>query len=353
MKIGFSLSPGGLLLPYHLGALAALARHGLVTESTPLAGSSAGAIAVASHAAHVDSMHALEATVRVSQRLRNQHQDNDHHRLFRLGKQHPLFSIAQGQLLPALEQELHALLPKDAHLQINERDGLVALAHRQVFPRNTKVLKTQFDTRQDLMEAICDSSMFPYFLTNRPVLVRSSKSRPSHPSATAVSAGRRRRLSMRNPRNKSPHPEEVQPQTIIGTPRQGVALPRMVVDGFFACSAERMGCPDFNDCTPRNSNDKEVRVDRTVLLSVFPKEMLSLTTTPHQDLIGPSLQPYNLVGQATRLVQLATQASDTPRPLYDLYDEGFGDAEQWVRQEQRRQSIQQQYQIKMARRQQP
>ena len=54
MKVGFSLSPGGLLLPYHLGALASLAYHGFLTEKTPLAGSSAGAIAVASQASGVN-----------------------------------------------------------------------------------------------------------------------------------------------------------------------------------------------------------------------------------------------------------------------------------------------------------
>jgi predicted acylesterase/phospholipase RssA len=58
-SLGFSFAPGGLLLPYHLGAIEALNSAGLVTSSTPLAGSSAGAIAIASFAAGVPPRDAL------------------------------------------------------------------------------------------------------------------------------------------------------------------------------------------------------------------------------------------------------------------------------------------------------
>lgn len=64
--IGFSLSPGGLLLPYHLGVLFALSYHRHLTADTPLAGSSAGAIAVAAHATGVPTAVALEASMRIS-----------------------------------------------------------------------------------------------------------------------------------------------------------------------------------------------------------------------------------------------------------------------------------------------
>ena len=50
----FSLSTrGGLLFPWHIGALAGLTYHKALDEVNPLAGSSAGAIAVASHGAGV------------------------------------------------------------------------------------------------------------------------------------------------------------------------------------------------------------------------------------------------------------------------------------------------------------
>ena len=312
MKIGFSLSPGGLLLPYHLGALASLSHHGYLTDHTPLAGSSAGAIAVASHASGVDSLMALQAAKRVS------------------SKSNPIF-VASGGLLTSLRYELEHLLPRDAHHILNDRPGLVALAHRELFPRNRSVLQTRFETRNCLLDAVCDSSMFPYFLTNQPVRF---------------------------------------------VKRQGRILPRMVVDGVFACSAERIGCPDFNDIndiheggsldyksrreqrirrstrvsttrqkeaaasttltTTQNSHPKTTTdIDRTVLISVFPTEFLSLTTYSKHDQIGPTLDDHNMIGQATRLVGMATQAS-TSAELQDLYQHGFADAETWAKGEDRR-----------------
>lgn len=59
-ELGFSFSPGGLLLPYHLGVMSALVESGHVTSRTPLAGSSAGAIAVAAFAAGVPIEETLE-----------------------------------------------------------------------------------------------------------------------------------------------------------------------------------------------------------------------------------------------------------------------------------------------------
>jgi hypothetical protein len=296
MKIGFSLSPGGLLLPYHLGALASLSHHGFITDSTPLAGSSAGAIAVASHATGVPSMTALEASCRVSEKvLRNP------------------FMIPSGGLLPALRQELHYLLPDNAHQILNGRPGLVALAHREVFPKNRPVMQTQFPSRNSLMDAICDSSMFPYFLTNQPV-----------------------RMSR----------------------RQGRLLPRVVVDGFFACTVERLGCPDFEQCQPQQQQQVQHRddgfgsadgppvlqqpiVDRTIMLSVFPTELLSLTIAAKDNMIGPPLEEdaYHLSAQMIRLVRLATQGA-TRIELHDLYQQGYLDAEHWAIQESKKESAQ-------------
>lgn len=267
MKIGFSLSPGGLLLPYHLGALASLSDQGYLHESkTPLAGSSAGAIAVASQASGVPSLTALEASIRVSNKL----------------LENPFF-VATGGLLPSLRKELDQLLDPEAHLILNKREGAVALAHRELFPRNRSVLQTKFTTRNCLLDAICDSSMFPYFLTNQPVrMVR----------------------------------------------RHGRMLPRMVVDGVFACPFQRLGCPDFSEIPSE-------QVDRTVMISVFPTEFLSLATTIQQDLIGPALEE-NMVGQASRLVRMAVHSS-TRSELLGLYQEGYLDAEMWTNKEDRRQ----------------
>ena len=183
--IGFSLSPGGLLLPYHLGVLASLSYHGHLTADTPLAGSSAGAIAVASHATGVAPHVALEASMGISAQC------------------NPLF-LARGGLMPSLWQQLDRLFCTDAHEIVNERPGLVGLAHLQLYPQNKPVLATQdFASRQALMDAVCDSSMFPYFTSNQPFRIV--------------------------------HPNK----------KKNGGLPRVTVDGVFTEPLWRFGCPDL------------------------------------------------------------------------------------------------------------
>jgi hypothetical protein len=152
---GYSFSPGGLLLPYHLGVITALGHHGRVSDKVHLAGASAGAIAVASHAARTPPARALEAAFRVCDACET-----------RFGGR------AVGKLLPLLKVELEKCFPPEAHEVINEREGVVALAHRELFPNNRPVLTTRFGTRDELIEAVCDSSMFPFFSTPFPVRLR-------------------------------------------------------------------------------------------------------------------------------------------------------------------------------------
>lgn len=152
---GFSFSPGGLLFPYHLGAITSLEHHGRITDPVHLAGASAGAIAVASHAARTPPARAFEAVVRMCEACETQFNGR-----------------AVGNLLPLLKIEMDKTLGPDSHTIINEREGVVALAHRELFPNNRPVLMTKFETRDDLIEAVCDSSMFPFFSTPFPARLR-------------------------------------------------------------------------------------------------------------------------------------------------------------------------------------
>lgn len=267
--LGFSLSPGGLLLPYHLGALAALSFHGHLTDQTHLAGSSAGAIAVAAHASGVPPLTALDGSIRIS------------------SQSNPLF-VARGHIMPCMWNELDALFPKDAHERVNQRPGMVGLAHYELFPENRAVLQTQFETRKCLMDAVCDSSMFPYFTSNRPVR---------------------------------------------WVKRTGEAMPRMVVDGVFTEPLWRFGCPDLQ----RKAINTEVT--RSVSISVFPKELMPPFSLQHQDdssIICPKLQMENVVGQVSKLVLMAT-TKVKPRNLVQLYEGGWSDAERWVVREDQHQ----------------
>jgi hypothetical protein len=288
MLVGFSLSPGGLLLPYHLGALASLAYHGRLTEQTPLAGSSAGAIAVAAHASGVSPQVALDAAIRIS-------------------SQCDPFFVAKGRILPSLRQELDELLHPDAHQRVNEREGVVGLAHRELFPRNRSILQTHFETRDALMDAVCDSSMFPFFTSNRPF-------RYYH--APVVSNN--------------------------GSAASKEKTPRITVDGVFAVPLHRFGCPDFRQASSRGpnidvaTNKKNLqRVERTVRIMVFPHELVDVIPSNEDNLICPSLEQFNIVGQVARLGLLAT-TSVPAKELTLLYEDGWQDAERWVRREERR-----------------
>ena len=268
--LGFSLSPGGLLLPYHLGVLASLSHHGYLTQDTPIAGSSAGAIAVASHACGVSPNVALEASMKISSRC------------------NPYF-LARGQLMPSLRHELNTLLPKDANDIVNARSGTVGLAHFELFPRTRPVLQTQrFETRECLMDAVCDSSMFPYFTSNRPFRM---------------------------------------------VKRPGKRVPRIVVDGVFTEPLWRFGCPDMDKCLPKHN-----QINRSISVSVFPMDLIDLSLTAksegdRRNVISPQLEP-NLIGQVGRLGRLACTPGD-PKDLMKLYDDGWADAERWVRAEEK------------------
>lgn len=293
--IGFSLSPGGLLFPYHLGCLTALSHHGHITSSTPLAGSSAGAIAVASHAAGVPPQLALDAAIRIS------------------GQCSPDF-VARGGILPSLKGELDSLLSHDAHEVVNNRDGMVGLAHRELFPENRPVLRTNFETRGGLIDAVVDSSMFPFFTSNRPFRVKAGEN--------------------------------------------SMDSPRVTVDGFFTVPLHRFGCPDFrhadvsengfgrptmrqmhlhargNDKAKIENKKRKSMPDRTVSISVVPHQLVGLTASKSHDKISPPMES-KFIAQVAGLCRSAVLSS-TAKELSELYEAGWADAERWVANEERR-----------------
>ncbi|CAI5478708.1 unnamed protein product [Closterium sp. Yama58-4] len=144
-KPGFSFSAAGLLFPYHLGVTHFLEQHGYITENTPLAGSSAGALVCATIASGVDPRTALRLTKHLSADCRA------NGTAFRLGK-----------LLRAVLEEI---LPPDAHLSCN---GRIRVAVTQVFGSPRGVLVDQFDSREDLIDALITSSFVPGYLEPRP-----------------------------------------------------------------------------------------------------------------------------------------------------------------------------------------
>ncbi|KAK6916014.1 hypothetical protein RJ641_018875 [Dillenia turbinata] len=143
---GFSFSAAGLLFPYHLGAAQLLIENGYIKETTPLAGSSAGAIVCAVIASGNSMQDALKATkiLAADCRLKGT--------AFRLG------AVLRGVL--------DDFLPVDVHVKSN---GRVRVAVTQILWRPRGLLVDQFDSKEDLIDAVFTSSFIPGYLAPRPV----------------------------------------------------------------------------------------------------------------------------------------------------------------------------------------
>ncbi|KAL7592965.1 hypothetical protein Lser_V15G34154 [Lactuca serriola] len=145
---GFSFSAAGLLFPYHLGVAKFLIEKGYIKDTTPLAGSSAGAIVCAVVASGASMEEALQATKILAQDCRTRGT------AFRLGA--------------VLREVLEDFLPVDAHIRSN---GRVRVAVTQILWRPRGLLVDQFDSREDLINAVITSSFIPGYLAPRPAIV--------------------------------------------------------------------------------------------------------------------------------------------------------------------------------------
>ncbi|KAF7069216.1 hypothetical protein CFC21_074877 [Triticum aestivum] len=142
---GFSFSAAGLLFPYHLGVAQCLLDKGYITERTPLAGSSAGAIICAVIASGNTMQEALQVTKILAEDCRSKGT------AFRLGA--------------VLKDVLEKFLPDDLHIRCN---GRIRVAITQLSWRPRGLLVDQFDSKEDVINAIITSSFIPGYLAPRP-----------------------------------------------------------------------------------------------------------------------------------------------------------------------------------------
>ncbi|OEL19244.1 hypothetical protein BAE44_0019739 [Dichanthelium oligosanthes] len=142
---GFSFSAAGLLFPYHLGAAQCLMDKGYITERTPLAGSSAGAIICAVIASGNTMQDAMQVTKDLADNCRSKGT------AFRLGA--------------VLRDVLDKFLPDDLHIRCN---GRIRVAITQLSWRPRSLLVDQFDSKEDVINAVITSSFIPGYLAPRP-----------------------------------------------------------------------------------------------------------------------------------------------------------------------------------------
>ncbi|PKA51793.1 hypothetical protein AXF42_Ash008022 [Apostasia shenzhenica] len=165
---GFSFSAAGLLFPYHLGVAQLLLDKGYIQETTPLAGSSAGAIVCAVIASGNSMGDALHATKVLAEDCRVKGT------AFRLGA--------------VLRNVLNEFLPHDVHIKSNGRirdksrlsvilillasfSWLILVAITQLSWRPRGLLVDQFDSKEDLINAVITSSFIPGYVAPRPATI--------------------------------------------------------------------------------------------------------------------------------------------------------------------------------------
>lgn len=264
--IAFSFSPGGLCLPYHLGVIDALSHYGVINEKTPMCGSSAGAIAVASFAMGLPTLELLEHTIEISDRCAKE-------------------GGAQGRLLRHAEKLFREVTRPESFAKFQKRPGFTGIAYREVFPNPTKkYLQSSFENEEDLISAVLYSAMCPFFTT---------------PHASMWGRGKMR--------------GKLLVDGLFAAPRNRLGCVDLSLDPKLVGKVDRVVCVSvvpqhywgFPDVDPSNC----------------------ICPPPRQPLHHGDVSKTDET-QMKRLFRLATKCSSREE-LTQLYREGFHDAEHW------------------------
>jgi hypothetical protein len=310
-SIGFSFSPGGLLLPYHMGVADCLIKEKYIDPSeTLIAGSSAGSIATMAIGCGLDPIRGLEGTISISDRCLN------------AGKP------ARGNLLPLLEEQMEALVgfeefeflqsrrkERNSHNNDDKTGTGMALAYREVFPQRKSYFQTKFENREELFRSVRYSCMFPFFTTNFPCL-----------------------LDM----------EPVTTPTNTNNIGDRLPLPRLLMDGYFSVPRPQFGCPILQDEFPDSG------VKRTVAITCIPQEIFGMKEVFGSKLSSKQNNNNNLISindsceetnplSTVDIFRIATKPTSR-KELTDLFERGYRDAELWCRREEDNRDQQQQQQ---------
>jgi hypothetical protein len=325
------LSPGGLLLPYHVGALHCLTQNHVIVQddsdcssSSFVAGSSAGSIAAMAYGCNISPYDVLEGTIAISDQC-------------------AVLGQARGNLARLLNEQMERFVGEEQfdfirqsqQQQSSSSSSNIGIAYHQVFPTQESFLQTRFDSREDLLKAVRFSCAFPFFTSNWPWVVDTTTGTTRSSSLSSTSPARLR-------------------------PR----LPRLMVDGYFSVPRQQFGCPILHRTNNVNDDEDEktntntaggggntIVVDRTVSICCLPKDIVGLTAFDDIDCISPPITSDHSSNNDTTihrqsrspslftskdLFRIATQPSSR-KELTDLYELGYQNAETWCVHETKRQ----------------
>ena len=287
-QLGFSFSPGGMLLPYHLGVMDSLTTCGLLDETTPVAGSSAGAIAVATHACGLSSAAVLDATIALAAECQ-------------------AAGGARGRLIPALRRQMQRMIGREQLERIQNRPGKVGIAYQQVLPWAQAVVQTEFDSLDDLIHAVSFSSTFPFFSDKWPVAVDTRQDMP-----------------------------RVVVDGFFTVPRNRLGCPDL--NAMMASSCSNTDKSANNDNTKQKQQEAAIH---EILVACFPQEKVRLTAVPAERCISPTEHAFDgalPVWQQPRdgsprgmasFIQIAMETSPAST-YFRVYEQGLADGEAWA-----------------------
>ena len=143
--LGFAFSPAGLLFPYYIGVAYGLRELGLLQRSSPVGGSSAGAIVAAAVACGVSERDVI-------------------------GALNALLEDVRGgtRLNVALKEQLSKVLSDDCHLIAQQHK--LTVCYVEVLPWPRRRLVTEWKSKEDLMETIGASCNWPLFFSRWPLV---------------------------------------------------------------------------------------------------------------------------------------------------------------------------------------
>ena len=347
MKIGLSLSPGGLLLPYHCGVLHCMQQQLQLDDTVGIvAGSSAGSIAAAAHGCGIPLLNVLDATIEISDYCQINHQNQ-----------------ARGKLLPLLQHQMESLIGEEEfqHLVHSSASSTkTGVAYHQLFPRRQSHLQVDFVSREDLFKAVSYSCMFPFFTTHWPCLI------DWDPIDRERDIDYDKDGSDRSIINNAPRGRR--------RGRHGLKLPHVFVDGYFTEPRERFGCPDLSQLISDNKFESgaaanpgrgerrlehekqqpsQPLIDRTVAVSCLPHELFNMEDaivlddciSPLQRILSDpetKSMPIHGPNKNEALVPYLLRVATTPTSREDLtyvYEMGFRDAEMWFADEKRKAKV--------------
>jgi hypothetical protein len=144
-SLAFAFSPAGLLFPYYVGVAFQLKELGLIKQSSPLGGSSAGSIVAAAIACGVPERDVLAALQELLEEVR-----------------------AGEGLNPALRKQLGVLLTEDSVRRAQEH-GLT-MCYVEVLPLPRRRIVTEWTSKQDLIDCICASCNWPLYFSRWPLV---------------------------------------------------------------------------------------------------------------------------------------------------------------------------------------